>query len=100
MRCHSGNIAKPSGFPQVDAKEHAQGQLENREESRMALTDYLMQSVLCPLFFYHYTTGLYGRIGPALGLLAMVILYGQRLCSAIGGCSDIALAPWSGCGAA
>jgi len=25
MRCHSENIAKPSGFPQVDAKEHAQG---------------------------------------------------------------------------
>ena len=29
---------------------------------RMALTDYLMQSVLCTLFFYHYTTGLYGRV--------------------------------------
>lgn len=26
VRCHSENIAKPSGFPQVDAKEHAQGQ--------------------------------------------------------------------------
>lgn len=26
VRCHSKNIAKPSGFPQVDAKEHAQGQ--------------------------------------------------------------------------
>jgi len=27
VRCHAENIAKPSGFPQVDAKEHAQGQL-------------------------------------------------------------------------
>ena len=27
VRCHSENIAKPSGFPQIDAKEHAQGQL-------------------------------------------------------------------------
>ena len=26
VRCHSENIAKPSNFPQVDAKEHAQGQ--------------------------------------------------------------------------
>ena len=36
---------------------------------RMALTDYLMQSVLCTVFFYHYTTGLHGRIGPAIGLV-------------------------------
>lgn len=42
---------------------------------RMALTDYLMQSVVCTLFFYHYTTGLYGRVGPALGLLLSVILF-------------------------
>lgn len=42
---------------------------------RMALTDYLLQSVVCTLFFYHYTTGLYGRIGPAIGLIPTVILY-------------------------
>jgi len=29
VRCHAENIAKPSGFPQVDAKKHAQGQLCN-----------------------------------------------------------------------
>jgi uncharacterized protein len=46
---------------------------------RMALTDYLMQSVVCTLFFYHYTTGLYGRVGPAIGLLATVILYGAQV---------------------
>jgi uncharacterized protein len=46
---------------------------------RMALTDYLMQSVLCTLFFYHYTTGLYGRIGPAIGLAPTVILYGAQV---------------------
>src|SRR5215471_2145689 len=27
---------------------------------RMALTNYMMESVICTLFFYHYTTGLYG----------------------------------------
>ncbi len=26
IRCHSENIAKPSGFPRVDAKEHSGGQ--------------------------------------------------------------------------
>jgi uncharacterized protein len=46
---------------------------------RMALTDYLMQSVVCTLFFYHYTTGLYGRIGPALGLVPTVVLYGAQV---------------------
>ncbi len=46
---------------------------------RMALTDYLMQSVLCTLFFYHYTTGLYGRIGPAWGLVPTVIVYAAQV---------------------
>jgi uncharacterized protein len=48
---------------------------------RMPLTNYLMQSVLCTLFFYHYTTGLYGRIGPAIGLVPTVILYGAQIAS-------------------
>jgi uncharacterized protein len=46
---------------------------------RMALTNYLMQSVLCTLFFYHFTTGLYGRVGPAIGLAPTVILYGAQV---------------------
>jgi uncharacterized protein len=46
---------------------------------RMALTDYLMQSVVCTLFFYHYTTGLFGRIGPAVGLILTVVLYAAQV---------------------
>ena len=46
---------------------------------RMALTDYLMQSVLCTLFFYSYTTGLFGRIGPAWGLVPTVVLYSAQV---------------------
>ena len=46
---------------------------------RMALTDYLSQSVLCTLFYYNYTTGLYGRVGPAMGLIATVVLYGAQV---------------------
>lgn len=46
---------------------------------RMALTDYLTQSVLCTLFFYSYTTGLYGRVGPAVDLIPTVVLYGSQV---------------------
>lgn len=46
---------------------------------RTALTNYLMQSVICTLFFYHYTTGLYGRIGPAWAWVPTVILYSAQV---------------------
>jgi uncharacterized protein len=46
---------------------------------RMALTDYLMQSVLCTLFFYHYTTGLFGRVGPAMALIPTLALYSAQV---------------------
>ena len=46
---------------------------------RMALTDYLMQSVVCTLFYYNYTTGLFGRVGPAMGLIPTVVLYGAQV---------------------
>ena len=46
---------------------------------RMALTDYLMQSVLCTLFFYHYTTGLFGRWGPAIDLIPTVLLFSAQV---------------------
>jgi uncharacterized protein len=43
---------------------------------RMALTNYLTQSVVCTLFFY--STGLYGKVGPAMGLIPTVVLYGAQ----------------------
>jgi uncharacterized protein len=46
---------------------------------RMALTDYLTQSVVCTLFFYNYTTGLYGRFGPAIDLIPTVVIYGSQV---------------------
>src|SRR5208282_1396648 len=45
---------------------------------RTALTNYLAQSVICTLFFYHYITGWYGRIGPALGLVPTVVLFAAQ----------------------
>jgi len=46
---------------------------------RTALTNYLAESVICTLFFYHYTTGLYARIGPAWGLVPTVVLYAAQV---------------------
>jgi uncharacterized protein len=46
---------------------------------RMALTNYLMESVICTLFFYHYTTGLYGRVGPALGIPITIVFFAAQV---------------------
>jgi uncharacterized protein len=46
---------------------------------RMALTDYLMQSIFFTLLFYHYTTGLHGRIGPGIGLIPTVIFFAAQV---------------------
>jgi len=42
---------------------------------RMALTNYLMQSVICTLIFYGYGLGLYGEISPTVGLITSIIIY-------------------------
>jgi uncharacterized protein len=48
---------------------------------RLALTNYVMQSVVCTAFFYG--TGWYGHVGPAIGLvIALVIYVLQVACSA------------------
>jgi uncharacterized protein len=45
---------------------------------RMALSNYLFQSIVCTTIFYSYGLGLYGKIGTALGLaLAVVFFTGQ-----------------------
>lgn len=46
---------------------------------RMALTDYLMQSVLCTLFFYSTGTGWFGSIGPALAWVPTIVLFSVQL---------------------
>ncbi len=42
---------------------------------RMALTNYLMQSLICTTLFYSYGLGLYGRIGLAEGLGLAAVIY-------------------------
>ncbi|MBN2499394.1 MAG: DUF418 domain-containing protein, partial [Anaerolineales bacterium] len=46
---------------------------------RMALTNYLSQSVVCTLIFYGYGLGLYGELGPAVGLAFSAALYMTQL---------------------
>lgn len=46
---------------------------------RMALTNYLLQSLVCTTLFYSYGLGLYGRVGPAGGLLLTLAIFGGQL---------------------
>ncbi len=42
---------------------------------RMALTNYLMQTLICTTIFYSYGLGLYGQVGPARGFLLTIAIY-------------------------
>ncbi|MFC1466035.1 MAG: DUF418 domain-containing protein [Candidatus Brachytrichaceae bacterium NZ_4S206] len=42
---------------------------------RMALSNYIMQSVICTLIFYSYGLGLFGQVGAFAGLLLSVAIW-------------------------
>lgn len=46
---------------------------------RFALSNYLLQSVICTTLFYGYGFGLMGRVGPAVGLAITVAIYALQL---------------------
>lgn len=46
---------------------------------RMALTNYLLQSVICTTLFYSYGLGWYGKGGPALFLIPTFLIYGLQV---------------------
>jgi uncharacterized protein len=46
---------------------------------RMALTNYLLQSVICTTLFYSYGLGLYGKVGPLLALPLTVVVYALQV---------------------
>jgi uncharacterized protein len=46
---------------------------------RMALTDYLLQSLICTTIFYSYGLGLYGRVGPLADLFIGIVIYGLQI---------------------
>ncbi len=46
---------------------------------RMALSNYLLQSLICTTLFYGYGFGLFGRVRPAQGLVLTVIIFGLQI---------------------
>jgi uncharacterized protein len=46
---------------------------------RMALSNYLLQSLVCTFIFYGYGLGLFGRVGAAAGLALTVVIYVSQL---------------------
>ena len=42
---------------------------------RMALTNYLLQTLICTTLFYSYGFGLFGKVGPAWGVLLSIAIY-------------------------
>ena len=46
---------------------------------RMALTNYLMQTVVCTLIFYGYGLGWFGKVGPVAGLGLALVIYGGQM---------------------
>lgn len=46
---------------------------------RMAITNYLLQTVICTTLFYGYGFGLYGTIGCAGGILLTVLIYSMQI---------------------
>ena len=46
---------------------------------RMALTNYLLQTVICTGIFYSYGLGLYGRCSSVYGLLLTLAIFGLQI---------------------
>lgn len=46
---------------------------------RMALTNYLLQSIICTTIFYGYGFGLFGTVGTAMGLLLSFVIYALQI---------------------
>lgn len=42
---------------------------------RTAVSNYLFQSLVCTTLFYSYGLGLYGKVGPAVGLLLTIAIF-------------------------
>lgn len=42
---------------------------------RIALTNYLLQSIIATTVFYGYGLGLFGRVGPALGIILTFFIF-------------------------
>ncbi len=46
---------------------------------RTALSNYLLQSVVCTMLYYSYGLALFGKVGAALGLIPTALIYAAQL---------------------
>ena len=46
---------------------------------RLALSNYLLQTLVCTTIFYSYGLGLYGKVGPAVGLALTVVIFAVQI---------------------
>ena len=46
---------------------------------RMALSNYLLQSIIGTLIFYNYGLGLYGQIAPAFGMALALVIFAMQI---------------------
>lgn len=46
---------------------------------RMALSNYLFQSLICTTIFYSYGLGLYGKVGPAAGAALTIAIFAVQI---------------------
>jgi uncharacterized protein len=46
---------------------------------RMALTNYLLQSIICTTLYYSYGLALFGKVGPLVGLAPSLIIYAAQV---------------------
>ena len=46
---------------------------------RMALTNYLLQSIICTTLFYGYGLGLFGTMGAAAGFGLALVIYALQI---------------------
>ena len=46
---------------------------------RMALSNYLFQSIVCTTIFYSYGLGLYGKMGAAFGLMLTMVIFTAQI---------------------
>jgi uncharacterized protein len=46
---------------------------------RIALSNYLLQSLVCTTLYYSWGGGLYGRVGPLLGFVPTVVIYAAQV---------------------
>jgi uncharacterized protein len=60
---------------------------------RMALTNYLLQSLICTTLFYSWGLGLYGRVNPLLGFVPTIAIYAAQVVFSVWWLRHFAMGP-------